>query len=225
MSQAKPVAVVMSGCGFLDGSEIHEATSVLIHLDLAGKRYVCFAPDSAQAGVVNHATGEATNETRGMLAESARIARGQITPLQELKATAFSAVIFPGGFGAAKNLCNFAVHGSQCKVLPEVARVIKEFHAAGKPMGFCCIAPVLAARVLGTASGGPGVTVTLGEAGDASREIEKLGAKHEAKAVEEVCIDRERRVVTTPAYMYETTPGLVFKGIGRMVEDVVRMVG
>lgn len=211
------VAVVLSGCGFLDGSEIHEAVSVLIHLDAHAHEVTCFAPDQSQSFVVNHATKAQTGETRNMLAESARISRGKITPLANLKASAFDAIVFPGGFGAAKNLSSFGVHGADCKVLPDVARVVKEFHAARKPMAFCCIAPVIPAKVLGTGQGGPGVSVTLGNDVEVIGAVARMGSTHVAKTVEETHIDVDHRIVSTPAYMYDTSPAQVFHGVGKMI--------
>ena len=212
------VAVVLSGCGVYDGSEIHEAVSVLMNLSRAGAEVACFAPDKAQSDVVDHRTGEATGESRNVLAEAARIARGAISPLGDLTASGFDAVIFPGGFGAAKNLCDFAARGAACEADPEAARVIREFHGAGKPIGLCCIAPVLAARVLGTASGGPGCSVTIGCDPGAAGAIGEMGATHVERPVEEAVVDEANRLVTAPAYMYGEAPiHAVDEGIGKMV--------
>jgi enhancing lycopene biosynthesis protein 2 len=215
-------AVILCGCGRGDGSEIHESVSVLIHLSRLGIAYECFAPDRPQRDVVNHATGQTVpGEQRSCLVEAARISRGQITPLQKLRAAGFDALFIPGGFGAAKNLCTFAVDGAACSVDPDVQRVIREFHSDGKPIGLCCIAPVIAAKVLGRAAGGPGVTVTLGEEGPASQAVRGWGAEHAVAPVDGDLVDHQRRVVTTPAYMYaHATPAEVFSGIGRMVEHV-----
>lgn len=221
------VAVVLSGCGFLDGAEITEAVSVLVHLSRRGAAVSCFAPDKPQLHVVDHATGEeSAGESRNVLAESARIARGDIKPIDQLREADFDAVIFPGGFGAAKNLSDFASAGDACAVDPDVERVIKEFHAAGKPVGLCCIAPVLAARVLGTRAGGPGVKVTIGDDPGVAGAVESMGSTHENKPVTEASVDDAQRVVTAPAYMYPS-PGAheVFDGIGEMVEQTLARVG
>lgn len=220
----KRVAVVLSGCGFLDGSEIHEATSVLIHLDLLGLEAQCFAPDIPQSTVVNHATGSPTHETRSVLAESARIARGKVRPVAQLHAKDFAAVVFPGGFGAAKNLCTFATDGANCRVLPDVTRVIKEFHAARKPLAMCCIAPVLAAKVLGRAGGGEGCTVTMGNDPGVIGAMARLDVTHVVKGPDEIVIDKPNRLVTCPAYMDDTTPGTVFRGVGRMLEAMAMLM-
>jgi enhancing lycopene biosynthesis protein 2 len=217
------VAVVLSGCGRADGSEIHESVSILIHLSRLGAQLRCFAPDQPQADVVNHATGQPAAETRNILAESARISRGEISPLATLDVDAFDAVIFPGGFGAAKNLSTFARDGENCTVLPDVERVIKGFRAAGKPIGLCCIAPVLAAKVLGTAAGGPGCTVTIGADEATAGAIAKMGSTNVSKGVLEAVVDEANRVATTPAYMCDAKPHEVYEGIGRMVEATVRM--
>lgn len=208
-------AVVLSGCGFLDGSEIHESVSCLVHLARRGIDARCFAPDSPQAGVVNHATGKPTGESRHCMAEAARIARGRILPLAELHVTSYDGVVFPGGFGAAKNLCTFAADGPACTVAADVERVIQEFRSAGKPIAMCCIAPVIAARVLG-ASGG--CTVTIGRDPSTAAAIEAMGSRHHPTSVTEACADDAHRLVTTGAYMFEATPWEVFQGIGAMID-------
>jgi enhancing lycopene biosynthesis protein 2 len=223
MTQA---AVVLSGCGVFDGSEIHESVSVLIHLSRLGVSASCFAPDRPQMHVVNHLTGKpADGESRNVLIESARIARGSIRPLTELHARDFDCVVFPGGFGAAKNLCDFAVRGDAMNVDPDVVRVVKDFHAAGKPVGMCCIAPVIAARVLGTKAGGPGATVTIGDDAQTAAAIGAWGSTNAVQPVTGAQVDEGNKLVTAPAYMYGDAPvHEVFEGIGKMVEGVLARV-
>lgn len=226
---SKSCAVVLSGCGRGDGSEIHEAVSILVHLSRLGVAYRCFAPDAPQAEVINHATGRAqAGGTRNMMVEAARIARGEIDPLAKLDPANYSGVVFCGGFGAAKNLCTFAqageAGGANCEVLPDVERVIKGFHAAKKPIGLCCIAPVLAARVLGTRKGGPGVKVTIGTDQGTAEAIATMGSTNVAKTVTEAYTDDRNKIVSTPAYMCDAGPHQVFEGIGRMVEQVVTIM-
>ncbi|XP_073407178.1 glutamine amidotransferase-like class 1 domain-containing protein 3, mitochondrial isoform X2 [Dendrobates tinctorius] len=226
---AARVAVVLSGCGVYDGTEIHEASAILVHLSRAGAKVQIFAPDVPQMHVINHSKGEAAQESRNVLVESARIARGDVTALSQLDAQDHDAVIFPGGFGAAKNLSSFAVDGESCNVHDDVQRVIQDFNTAKKPIGLCCIAPVLAAMVI------PGVEVTVGQeeeqggkwpyAGTA-KAIKALGGKHCAKEVHEVHVDRSRRVVSTPAFMGHGAPlHTVFDGIGSMVSAVIKLTG
>jgi len=217
-------AIVLSGCGVFDGSEIHEAVSVFVHLSRAGAEVSFYAPD-VQAPVVNHLTGKPeAGQTRSVLAESARIARGKIKPLADLKAGSADAVFFPGGFGAAKNLCDFANKGAACTVHPEVERVVKEFHAAKKPIAMCCIAPVIAARVLGAEDRG-GCRLTVGGASDASAAVEKMGARHVASPVEGAVVDEANLLVTSPAYMCDAAPHEVYEGIGAMVEKTLELAG
>lgn len=219
------VAVVLSGCGFLDGSEIQEAVSCLIHLARRNIAYTCFAPDIAQADVINHATSKPTGETRRVLAEAARISRGQILPLAELHTERFDGIVLPGGFGAAKNLCTFASQGPDCTVNPDVSRVLKEFHAARKPIALCCIAPAIAAKVFGTASGGPGCSITIGNDAGTAAALTKLGATHVEKPVTQAHLDQTNRIVTTPAYMYHANPWEVFQGIGAMIDSFGNLLG
>lgn len=219
------VAVVLAGCGRADGSEIHESVSCLIHLSRLGAAYHCFAPDAPQADVVDHATGQPVpGERRNMLVESARIARGDISPLARLRVEDYDAVVFPGGFGAAKNLCTFAKDGENCTVIPDVERVVKGFRAAGKPIGMCCIAPVIAARVLGKAAGGPGVRVTIGDDAATAAAIARMGSSNVVKPVDEAAVDEGNRLATAPAYMYgQASPHEVYQGIGRMIEATLAM--
>lgn len=213
----KKIAVVLSGCGFQDGSEITEAVSLLIALNEAGGDVTCFAPD-IQISVNNHLTGKPETEKRSLLAESARIARGHVADIKTLHAKDFDAIAFPGGYGAVKNLCNWAEKGSQCEVNSDVARVITEFYEASKPIGAVCIAPVLVAKVLGKHK----PTLTIGEDAATAAEIAKTGAVHEECPVDDYISDRETKVVTTPAYMYgDARPSDVFKGIFGLAHELV----
>lgn len=219
----KKVAVVLAGCGKMDGSEIHESVSCLIHLARHGVAYRCFAPDKLQADVVNHASGKPASESRNLLVEAARITRGEISPLAHLNPAEFDAVVFPGGFGAAKNLCTFASEGADCTVDANVERVFKGFHTQDKPIAMCCIAPVIAARVLGTTSGGPGCTVTIGSDVGTAGAIQSMGATNVNRGVTQAHVDETNRLVTTPAYMLDANPYEVFEGIGQMIDSLVAM--
>jgi enhancing lycopene biosynthesis protein 2 len=224
MSHPPRVALVLSGCGVYDGSEIQEAVACIFALSKAGAHTGFFAPDKDQAHVIDHRTGQPADETRNVLTEAARIARGDIAPLADLAASDFDAVIFPGGFGAAKNLCSFAFDGDGMSVDADAERVINDFRAAGKPIGMCCIAPVLAAKVLSTPDAP--ATVTLGAASDASAAAEAMGATHAERAVTEIAVDDANALTTAPAYMYgEAAPHEVQEGIEKMVASVLERVG
>ncbi len=210
------IGVVLAGSGVMDGSEIHEAVLTLYFLDRSGAEIVCMAPDVNQLDVVNHLKGEPSDETRNVLVEAARIARGDIKDIKEIKASGLDALIFPGGYGAAKNLCNFAVKGADCIVNPEVERLIKEMHEAGKPIGFICIAPVIAAKVLGA-------EVTIGSDKDTAAAIEKMGGKHVIREVEDIVFDGKNNVVSTPAYMLGPSISKVALGIGKLVDKVLEL--
>lgn len=215
----KNVAVVLSGCGFLDGAEITESVSTLILLSEKGVRFQIFAPDMECSDNVNHLSGESETHRKNVMVEAARIARGKVENISQLKATEFDALVFPGGFGVAKNLCNWASKGSQCDVHPEVERVILEFHSNSQPIGAICIAPALVARVLGKHN----VALTIGNDEETALEIEKTGATHEACDVEDYVTDRENKVISTPAYMYEAEPHQVFNGIRGLIQELVEM--
>lgn len=217
------VAVVLSGCGVMDGSEIHEAVSVLIHLSSRGAAIQCFAPDKPQMHVVNHLKGEpAQAEQRNVLVEAARIARGNIKPLSQLNPSNFDAVVLPGGFGAAKNLCDFALKGPDMSVDPDIEKALKGFREQGKPIGLCCIAPVIAAKVFGKNNAGQGCTVTIGNDPETASAIQRMGSTHADRPVTEACIDEQNNIITAPAYMYGAAPiHEVHQGIGQMIESVL----
>lgn len=213
----KKVAVVLSGCGFLDGAEITESVSSLIALSELGAQVQCFAPGETFPSTDHFSKKSA--EPRVALHEAARIARGHIQDLQSLREKDFDAVVFPGGFGAALNLSDWGKVGAKAKVHPEVARVIREFHSASKPIGAICIAPTLVAKILGS----EGVNVTIGDDAETATEIEKTGAQHVRCAVTDYVSDRDHKVLTTPAYMYEAKPHEVFTGIRKMMAELVEM--
>ncbi len=216
------VGVLLSGCGFLDGSEISEAVLTLLALDRRGAAVTCIAPRGPQASVVDHARGEAVaGASRDVLVEAARIARGRIRDLAEVKATQVDALVMPGGFGAAKNLCDFASRGAGAVAHPEVARLLRELHAAKKPIGAICIAPALVACVLGR-SAAP--LLTVGEDGEAAAAITKMGAKHRVSPVTDCVVDEQNRIVTTPAYMCDARLGDIATGIDKLVAVVLAMV-
>lgn len=214
----KSVAVILSGCGVYDGSEIHESVLTLLALDKAGIAYQCFAPNVDQHHVINHCNGEEMAESRNVLVESARIARGEIEDIASAKVEKFDALVFPGGFGAAKNLCKFAFDGPSAEVQPEVERLVKAFYAANKPLGLICIAPALGALVLGESK----IQLTIGNDKDTAAGIDATGAVHHDCPVDEIHIDEEHRIVSTPAYMLGKSISEVSSGIEKLVQQLAR---
>jgi enhancing lycopene biosynthesis protein 2 len=214
------VGVVLSGCGYLDGAEIQEAVLASYFLERAGAELRYAAPDADQTLVVDHLTGkEVPGETRNVLRESARIARGDIVPVEQLKAADIDALVLPGGYGAAKNLCDFATQGAACSVHPGVEALVRAVHAARKPIGAICIAPALIAKVLG----GEGPRLTIGDDADTAKALGELGCRHEIEPVEGVVVDESLRIVSTPAYMLGPRITDVAAGIERLCKEVVRM--
>jgi enhancing lycopene biosynthesis protein 2 len=201
-----------------DGAEIHESVITLLRLDQRGAQVQCFAPNIAQLHVINHLTGEEMPESRNVLVESARIARGNIKDIREADVDDFDALIVPGGFGAAKNLSNFAVEGAGCSVQPEVLALAEAFAEAGKPVGLMCISPALAAKIYG-----PGVTCTIGNDTDTATAMNKMGATHEDCAVTEIIEDKARKLVTTPAYMLAQNISEAASGINKLVDRVLEL--
>jgi enhancing lycopene biosynthesis protein 2 len=217
------VGVILSGCGVYDGSEIHEAVLILLALDRAGVEAVCMAPDIEQMHVVNHLTGNVeSGQKRNVLVESARIARGKIRDIRTVKAAELDALIFPGGFGAAKNLCNFAVKGTDCTVDPEVARLVREIVAAKKPLAAVCIAPALVSKVLGDDSIAHKLTIGTDE--ETAQALEKMGSKHVSCPVREFVIDKENKLVSTPAYMLAGRISEAAEGIEKTVKALLEML-
>lgn len=213
----KKIAVVLAGNGVYDGAEIHEATLTLLAIAQNGAQYQCFAPDINQAHVVNHLTGEEMQETRNVLVEAARIARGNIKPLSDYKANEFDALIFPGGFGVAKNLCTYAFDGTNCAVNQEVEKVIKSTVIEEKPIGALCISPVLIAKVL------VDVEVTIGNEDAASSAIETFGATHIQKSHGEIVYDTKYKLVTTPCYMLDATIDQIAEGAKNVVKKILEI--
>lgn len=214
----KNIAVVLAGNGVYDGAEIHEATLTLLAIARQGAKYQCFAPDVNQAHVVNHLTGQEMPETRNVLVEAARIARGNIKSLAEYKAADFDAIIFPGGFGAAKNLCTFAFDGVECTVNPDVEKAIRNTVVAEKPVGALCISPVLVAKVLGD------VQVTIGQDEGTAIAVETLGGTHVLTTHGEIVVDKKYKVVTTPCYMLDATIDQIADGAENVVKQILKMV-
>jgi enhancing lycopene biosynthesis protein 2 len=215
----KKIALVLSGCGHLDGAEITESVSTIIALTELGAQVSCFAPD-LDFTPTNFLTRQPETITRNVMQEAARISRGEIHPLEALVAKDFEALVFPGGFGVALHLCDWAKKGSACQVLPAVKTVIEGFYNQQKPIGAICIAPALIAKVLGH----HGVQLTIGKDSETAQEIQKTGAKHVDCPVEDFVTDRAHRIVSTPAYMYgNAKPYQVFRGIRGLVQELYNM--
>lgn len=215
----KRVGIVLSGCGVYDGAEIHEAVLTLLAVDRAGAQAICFAPDKPQFHVVNHLTGEVTHENRNILVESARIARGKIQPLSQADANQLDALIVPGGFGAAKNLSDFATQGAACQVDESLALLTREIYKQNKPIGFICIAPALLPKLLGEP-----VRVTIGNDIDTAECVEDMGGTHIVCPVDDIVVDAQHKVVTTPAYMLANSISEAAKGIDKLVERVLGFI-
>jgi enhancing lycopene biosynthesis protein 2 len=217
MSTKKKFAVILAGCGVYDGSEIHEATLSMYAISKNGGEYQIFAPDINQHHVVNHLTGEEMAETRNVLVEAARIARGQIKPLSEFNSNEFDAILIPGGFGAAKNLSSFAFDGVNCMVNNEVKNAILSMHEAQKPIGALCISPVVVAKILGH------VEVTIGQDMGTAEAIKSMGATNIKTTHGEVVIDQDHRVVTTPCYMLDASIAQIGEGAENVVKAIMEM--
>ena len=216
------VGVVLSGCGVNDGAEIHESVITMLALDRAGVDVVLMAPNIDQLHVINHYTGSEMDESRNVLMESARIARGNIRDMAEVHASDVDALIFPGGFGVVKNLCDYAMAGTDCSVNPDVNRLATDVHKAGKPIGIICIAPTMFAKIMQGA--GDLVEMTIGTDEQTSFDINSMGSNHVSCPVEDIVIDKKNKIVSTPAYMLAQRISEAAEGIEKLVKEVLAMV-
>ncbi|MDE9444475.1 isoprenoid biosynthesis glyoxalase ElbB [Xenorhabdus bovienii] len=215
----KCVAVILSGCGVYDGSEIHESVLTMLSLSRLGAKVSFFSPDEVQHHVINHLNGEEEKETRHIMQESARITRGNIQPLSQVDINTLDALIIPGGFGVAKNLCNFAFKGSECEINKYLLSIVRSMHQQGKPMGFMCIAPVMVAKILGRP-----IKVTIGNDPETAAQIEAMGGIHIECPVDDIVIDFKNKIVTTPAYMLAESLSQAEQGIDKLVRKILEMI-
>ena len=216
----KKIGVILAGCGVMDGSEIHESVLTILALDRGSAETIFLSPFKKQAHVMNHLEGkEADGEIRSIPVESARIARGKVFDITGYSAADLDGIVFPGGFGAAKNLCDFASKGDNCTVDTEVSRLIIEMHEEGKPMGFICIAPVIIAKVLGHL----GVSITIGSDKGTASKVESMGARHKIREVHEIEVDLTHKIITTPAYMLGPGISDIEKGISKLITKLLEM--
>ena len=213
----KKFAIVLSGCGVKDGSEIHEAVMTMLAVKKHSGDYQCFAPDIAQHHVTNHLTGQTMKETRNVLVEAARIARGKIKPLSQFNPAEYDALIFPGGFGAAANLCTFEADGANCTVNKDVEKAVTGMFKAQKPIGALCIAPVILGKIL------KGITVTVGDDKGVNAALHQMGARTHDTTHEEVIIDDKNKIVTAPCYMLDATIAQIATGAENVVKEMIKI--
>ncbi|MBE0675205.1 MAG: isoprenoid biosynthesis glyoxalase ElbB [Bacteroidales bacterium] len=210
-------AIVLSGCGVYDGAEIHEATMTMLALDRNGCDFTVFAPNIKQHHVINHLTGEVMDESRNVLVESARIARGRISPLSEYQAGRFDGIIFPGGFGVAKNLCSYAFDGTEMRIDKVVEQAIRQTHSLGKPIGALCISPVLIAAVI------EGAEVTMGSDTKYNDEISALNGKNKTAANREIITDHKNKIVSTPCYMNDAKISDIAEETDKLIKAIIAL--
>tara|TARA_Y100000590_G_C15622406_1_gene978116 strand:+ start:566 stop:1225 length:660 start_codon:yes stop_codon:yes gene_type:complete len=216
------VGVILSGCGVNDGAEIHESVITMLALDKAGVETVLMAPNIDQMHVMNHYAGIEMDESRNVLVESARIARGKIRDMAEVHAADVDALIFPGGFGVAKNLCDYAMTGADCSVNPDVKRIATDVYKAGKPIGVICIAPAMFAKIMQSAE--DSVKLTIGTDEQTASDINSMGSVHISCPVEDIVVDKDNKIVSTPAYMLAGKISEAAEGIEKLVKEVLAMV-
>jgi len=218
----KKVGVLLSGCGVNDGAEIHESVLTMLFLDKPGVEMILMAPNIDQMHVINHYTGQEMEEYRNVLVESSRIARGEIKDMAEVSGNDLDALIIPGGFGVAKNLCDYAMAGPECSVNPDVYRLIAELRLMNKPIGAICIAPVMMAKILGEQEESANMTIGYDET--TSTDIISMGSKHVDCPVTEMIIDEDKKIVTTPAYMEANSIKEAADGIEQLIKQVLSMI-
>lgn len=212
----KRFAIIIAGCGVFDGAEIHETVLTLLAIERHNCSFQLFAPDINQAHVINHLNGTEMNETRNVLVESSRIARGQIKSLTLFKPEEFDALVFPGGFGVAKNLCDYAFKGADCNVNPQIAKAVQRVHHEGKPIGAMCIAPVLITKLLAP------VKVTIGDDERTTEHINEMGGEHIRTVATQVVIDERHKVFTTPCYMLNSSISEIADGCDNLISEMLK---
>ena len=224
----KKIAVILSGCGNRDGSELQESLSLLQAIDRRGWQYQCFAP-AGMFEVVPHIDVQDDEEEgtvldmeqRDIFVESARIARGNLLPLEQYSADDYDALALPGGMGAARNLSTFAFDGPRMEVMDLVTDAILATYRAHKPVVAMCIAPMVLAKVLGRYE----VELTLGPDDNQASQVAKgFGCKVRACGPTDVCVDSEHKVLTTPAYMAASRISEIFAGAENMVAELEKML-
>ena len=218
----KKIGVLISGCGVNDGAEIHESVITMLALDRAGVETVMMAPNIDQMHVVNHYTGQEMDEFRNVLVESSRIARGNIKDMAEVTGNDIDALIIPGGFGVVKNLCDYAMAGSECSINPDVFRLVSEVHLLQKPIGAICIAPAMMAKILGEQD--ESAEMTIGSDESTANDIKTMGSTHVTCPVTEMVVDKEKKIITTPAYMEAKSIKEAAEGIEKLVVEILNMV-
>ena len=218
----KKIGVLLSGCGVNDGAEIHESVITMLALDRAGVETVMMAPNIDQMHVVNHYTGQEMDEFRNVLVESSRIARGNIKDMAEVTGNDIDALIIPGGFGVVKNLCDYAMAGSECSINPDVFRLVSEVHLLQKPIGAICIAPAMMAKILGEQD--ESAEMTIGADESTANDIKTMGSTHVTCSVTEMVVDKEKKIITTPAYMEAQSIKEAAEGIEKLVVEILSMV-
>ncbi len=214
----KKIAIVLAGCGVYDGAEIHEAVMTMLAASKLGIMYQLYAPDVEQMHVINHLTGEVMHEKRNVLVESARIARGNIKPLHDCKHEKYDGLVLPGGFGVAKNLCSFALDGVEMTVIPDVERIILDFHKAGKPIGALCISPVMIAKLI------PGSKLTIGQDKATADAIKSMGGMHTNTDHTGIVKDDTLKIVTTPCYMLDSNVYQISVGAENLMKAMLEMM-
>jgi len=225
----KKIALILAGCGYLDGSEIRESVLSILNLDEEGfntqsGNLSIFAMDDFQFHTINHMNGEENTDKRNILAESARIARGNIFPLSKLQVSNFDALVMPGGFGVVKNYSNITQETSHNlrKLQPMIQNIIEKFYDAKKPIGAICISPALVALALRNKANN--LTITLGSVESNNGLAESLGAKHIECLQKDIVIDEVNRVISTPAYMLEDSLIDINKGIEKLVKHTIQLI-
>ncbi|MGD8110111.1 isoprenoid biosynthesis glyoxalase ElbB [Vibrio sp. TRT 17S01] len=214
----KKIAVILSGSGVFDGAEIHEAVLTLYAIEKQGASWHCFAPNIEQLHVINHITGEEMAGPRNVLEESARIARGNIEDVAKLHVDDFDALVLPGGFGAAKNLTDFAVSGAECSINAHVASACRAFAHAKKPVGYLCIAPTIIPMIYPN-----GVKGTIGNDEATAAAFNQMGGQHVNCPVDEYIYDEQHNVLSTPAYMLAGNIAQAASGIEKLIEKLVTL--
>ena len=196
-AMSKKVAIILSGCGGLDGSEIGETICSILALEGGGFSWKAFSMDKLQKKVISALSMKEMNEKRNMMEESARITHGKIEDISKLEVNEFDVLWLPGGYGMVCSFSDIGEKGENGSVSSEISTVIKKFHEQKKIIVGICIAPSVIAKSLEKVQ----LTITLGEAENFYSLLKRLGHNPKKVTSSEFIYDKEHKIYSTPAYM------------------------
>jgi enhancing lycopene biosynthesis protein 2 len=224
------IGVLLSGCGVYDGAEIQETVFALLAIEELGAEAICLSVNKNQHHVVNHLTGEEMPESRNMLVEAARIARGAVHDISTFDNTQIDALVIPGGFGSAKNFTTWAFEGPNGSILPEIKELIQQCISDKKPIAALCVSPVIVGLALNQSD--LQATMTLGtdkekspyEINAFSSGLSQTGVQVEMKTIREIALDEKLKIVSAPCYMMDASIVEIRTNIQQAMQALIQLI-